>query len=145
MPDMRTLDVIALDTNWVYCFTQNSKSHPSDSAWIPLPYIGDWAVGTTVEKGVDWFKRSVLIEPTNTCVEYFLCVENVPEVTSVYVNGKQIAEVQANSSCRLNVTHCVALGVNEVALKVMCKSHTPGGIFGSMFLESVPCDGVFPI
>ncbi len=136
--------MLTLDSNWVYCFTQNNKpdlstSPSTDSAWIPLPNIGDWAVGTTVEYGVDWFKRSVLIEPTNTCVAYFLCVENVPGETSIYVNGKQVAEIQVHSSCRLNVTHFVALGVNEIILKVMCKSHTPGGVFGSMFLESVLC------
>ncbi|MDX1994117.1 MAG: hypothetical protein SF029_17150 [bacterium] len=135
---------ILLDDNWYYFYSDNAKANYvapdlDDSAWIPLPKLSDWAVSSSVQSGVDWFRRSVPLEPTDACVTYSLQIENVPEATEIFVNGKRVGAAQARKPFNMDVTEFVALGRNLISLRLTTQSTQGGGAFGRVRLLPTLC------
>lgn len=136
---------ILLDDDWRYFFAESQRSDYSDpgvddSTWIPLPSLADWSVASSKQAGADWFRRTLVLEPTETCVNYILHISKVPETVLVYINGKLAGEAQGNKAFKNDVTPCVALGENTIAMKLISESNTSGGGFGEIRLQPVACE-----
>ncbi len=139
---MDTLTPISLNEDWRYYFSEQASADYSalvinDSKWIPLLRLEDWAVGAG-QSGADWFRRTVVLEPTEACVNYLLRLENVPDPLTVFVNGNKIGTLTGRSSYSFDVTHSVYIGENVIALRL--GSVTGNGGFGAVHLIPMPCD-----
>jgi len=135
---------ILLDQNWRYFYSENTNADYSaldfgDSAWIPLPHLSDWTMGSSVQSGADWFRREFTLEPTDGCINYLLQIENVPEAAVIYINGKPVVTIQAHKSFADDVTDAVALGVNIISMKLTPQTNAGGGGFGQIRLQVFPC------
>lgn len=138
---------INLGTDWLYHFTTNtsadfSKTEIKETGWIPLPQLSDWSVSKTGQGGTDWFRRRIVLQPTDGCVRYFLRIERVPESVVVYVNGTKVDAAGGGDPKPFykDITDYVALGTNILALRLSYSSDKSGGSFGKVTLVQTDCE-----
>ncbi|MBC7872271.1 MAG: hypothetical protein H7Y09_15610 [Chitinophagaceae bacterium] len=144
MPMTIIFKPILLDQTWCYFYSSNTKADYSAadldaSPWIPLPYLSDWTMSSSVQSGADWFRREFNLEPTEGCINYLLQIDNAPESTVIYVNGKLVGTIEAHKSFADDVTDAVALGTNIISMKLTAQTNTGGGAFGQIRLQVFPC------
>lgn len=141
-----TLSIMPLDADWSYLYAENAGKKYAQihnrPEWIPLPSLSDWSVVSSARFGADWFRREVTIEPLDTCVNYFLKIDHVPENAMIFVNGKLMGQVQSDNIDHLtfDVTNALSLGDNLIAIKLRCNSDSGGGSFENIRLQPVPCE-----
>jgi hypothetical protein len=141
---MDTLTTILLNDNWVYFFAENQRDDYSHvgldvAGWIPLEKLSDWGVTSSGQGGADWFRCTIALSPTKSCVNYVLQIRNAPQTIAIFLNGQFVDEVPGGESFNGDVTEYVALGENTLAMQLTCLSNACGGSFGSISLQPIAC------
>lgn len=137
---MKRLQEIPLNTDWWYLFDETLRGNHNigglnQHCWIPLPTLCDWAVGASIQKGVDWFRRDVILDQIQG--RYILCIDKVPEATTIYINGQHAGDVESNATFNQDITPLVNPGTNVLILKLTAHTDGKGGVFGDVRLLPV--------
>ncbi len=141
MPGMTTQTVISLNEDWLYCYATNpgKKYSPPQTKmnWIPLPHLADWAVASSIQTGVDWFRRKIDVAFTDHPVKYLITFENVPDSVTLFINGNYVTNLLRNRKANIDVTEHIRSGENIITMKVTSDSNEGGGVFGNISLQPI--------
>lgn len=140
---MADLQQISLDTNWQYHFAIQSEDYSSviadNATWDSMSFT-EFPLLDISPSGILWLRKQFDLNPTETCVRYFLQCDAIAYPMTIYLRGQMIAQYDDNVGLDIDITDYVSLDDNLLVLAMHLDGHTNDIQQAELVLQPIYCD-----